>query len=116
MVARAIAAKLPDGLPGAVVIVENKPGANGAIAGEMLAKAPADGYTLLVGSIGTFAINVALFKNLPYQPLRDYDLITVAVRNPNILIANPKFPANTLAQLIDYMKKKPGQTSFVSSG
>ena len=116
MVARAIAAKLPDGLPGAVVIVENKPGANGAIAGEILAKAPADGYTLLVGSIGTFAINVALFKNLPYQPLRDYDLITVAVRNPNILIANPKFPANTLAQLIDYMKKKPGQTSFVSSG
>jgi tripartite-type tricarboxylate transporter receptor subunit TctC len=116
MVARAIAAKLPEGLPGAVVIVENRPGANGSIAGEMLAKAPADGYTLLVGSIGTFAINVALFKNLPYQPLRDYDLITVAVRNPNILIANPKFPANTLSELIAYMKKYPGRTSFVSSG
>lgn len=116
MVARAIAAKLPDGLPGAIVIVENKPGANGAIAGEMLAKAPADGYTIMVGSIGTFSINVALFKNLPYQPLRDYDLITVAVRNPNILIANPKLPANTVAELITYMKANPGRTSFASSG
>jgi len=116
MVARAIAAKLPEGLPGAIVIVENKPGANGAIAGEMLAKAPADGYTIMVGSIGTFSINAALFKNLPYQPLRDYDLITVAVRNPNILIAHPKFPANTLAELIAYMKANPGRTSFASSG
>lgn len=116
MVARAIAAKMADGLPGAIVIVENKPGANGAIAGEMLAKSAADGYTIMVGSIGTFSINVALFKNLPYQPLRDYDLITVAVRNPNILIANPKFPANTLGELIAYMKANSGKTSFASSG
>ncbi|MCX7140735.1 MAG: tripartite tricarboxylate transporter substrate binding protein [Proteobacteria bacterium] len=116
MVARAIAAKLGEGLPGAIVIVENKPGANGAIAGEMLAKSTADGYTIMVGSIGTFSINVAMFKNLPYQPLRDYDLITVAVRNPNILIANPKFPANTLGELIAYMKANAGKTSFASSG
>ena len=116
MVARAIGAKLPDSLPGATIVVENRPGANGAIAAELLAKSPADGYTLLVGSIGTFAINVALNPKLTYSPLRDFDLITVAVRNPNILIATPKFPANTLAELVAYMKKNPGKTSMVSSG
>jgi tripartite-type tricarboxylate transporter receptor subunit TctC len=116
MVARAIGAKLPDALQGATIVVENRPGANGSIAAELLAKSPADGYTLLVGSIGTFAINVALNPKLTYNPLRDFDLITVAVRNPNILIANPKFPANTLAELVAYMKKNPGKTSMVSSG
>src|SRR3954471_23269336 len=60
MVARAIGAKLPEGLPGATVVVENRPGANGAIAADLTAKAPADGHTILVGSIGTFAINIAL--------------------------------------------------------
>lgn len=116
MVARAIGAKLPDSLPGATIVVENRPGANGSIAAELLAKSPADGYTLLVGSIGTFAINVALNPKLTYNPLRDFDLVTVAVRNPNILIATPKFPANTLAELVAYMKKNPGKTSMVSSG
>ena len=116
MVARAIGAKLPDSLPGATIVVENRPGANGSIAAELLAKSPADGYTLLVGSIGTFAINVALNPKLTYHPLRDFDLVTVAVRNPNILIATPKFPANTLAELIAHMKKNPGRTSMVSSG
>ena len=116
MVARAIGAKLPDSLPGATIVVENRPGANGSIAAELLAKSPADGYTLLVGSIGTFAINVALNPKLTYHPLRDFDLVTVAVRNPNILIATPKFPANTLAELVAHMKKNPGRTSMVSSG
>ena len=64
MVARAIGAKLPDSLPGATIVVENRPGANGSIAADLLAKSPADGYTLLVGSIGTFAINVALNPKL----------------------------------------------------
>ena len=116
MVARAIGAKLPDSLPGATIVVENRPGANGSIAADLLAKSPADGYTLLVGSIGTFAINVALNPKLTYHPLRDFDLVTVAVRNPNILIATPKFPANTLAELVAHMKKNPGRTSMVSSG
>ena len=116
MVARAIGAKLPDSLPGATIVVENRPGANGSIAADLLAKSPADGYTLLVGSIGTFAINVALNPKLTYHPLRDFDLVTVAVRNPNILIATPKFPANTLAELVAHMKKNAGRTSMVSSG
>ena len=116
IIARAIGAKLADGLPGANAVVENRPGANGAIAGEMTAKAPADGYTMLVGSIGVFAINPALFRSLPYQPLRDFDLITLAVTTPNILIATPKFPAGSVAELIAYQKKNPGKVSFVSSG
>ncbi len=116
MVARAIGAKLPDGLPGATVVVENRPGANGAIAAEALAKSAPDGYTLLVGSIGTFAINAALFPKLTYNPQRDFDLLTVAVRTPNLLVCNPKVPANTLSELLAYLKKNPGKVSFASSG
>jgi tripartite-type tricarboxylate transporter receptor subunit TctC len=115
MTARAISAKLPDSFPGATVVVENRPGANGAIAAEAMAKSPPDGYTLLVGSIGTFAINAALFPKLPYNP-REFDLLTVAVRTPNLLICNPKVPANTLAELLGYLKKNPGKVSFASSG
>jgi tripartite-type tricarboxylate transporter receptor subunit TctC len=116
MVARAIGAKLPDGLPGAHVVVENRPGANGAIAADLTAKSPADGYTILVGSIGTFAINVALQPKLSYNTLRDFDLLTVAVRTPNLLICNPKVPAGTLPELLGYLKKNPGKVSFASSG
>jgi tripartite-type tricarboxylate transporter receptor subunit TctC len=116
MIARAIATKLSDGLPGANAIVENRPGANGSIAGEITAKAPADGYTMLVGSIGVFAINPALYARLPYDPLRDFDLVTLAVTTPNILIATPKFPAVTVAELIAHAKNNPGKVSFVSSG
>jgi tripartite-type tricarboxylate transporter receptor subunit TctC len=116
MVARAIGARLPDGLPGASVVVENRPGANGAIAADLTAKSPADGYTILVGSIGTFAINVALQPKLPYNTLRDFDLLTVAVRTPNLLICNPKVPAGTLAELLAYFRKNPGKVSMASSG
>jgi tripartite-type tricarboxylate transporter receptor subunit TctC len=116
MTARAISAKLPDSFPGATVVVENRPGANGAIAAEAMAKSPPDGYTLLVGSIGTFAINAALFPKLPYNPQRDFDLLTVAVRTPNLLVCNPKVPANTLPELLAYLRKNPGKVSFASSG
>jgi tripartite-type tricarboxylate transporter receptor subunit TctC len=97
-------------------VVENRPGANGSIAAELTAKSPADGYTMLVGSIGVFSINPALYKSLPYSPLRDFDLVTLAVTTPNILIATPKFPANTVAELVAHAKKNPGKVSFVSSG
>ena len=116
IVARAIALKLPESFPGTTVIVDNKPGANGGIAGEILARAPADGYTLLVGPTGMLAINPALYKNLPYQPLRDFDILTIAIRTAHMLVANPKFPSNTLAEFIAYLKKNPGRVSFASSG
>jgi tripartite-type tricarboxylate transporter receptor subunit TctC len=97
-------------------VVENRPGANGSIAAEALSKSPADGYTLLVGSIGTFAINMGLYKNPKYDVMRDFEAVTVAVRTPNVLITPPNFPANSVKELVDYAKKNPGRVSYGSSG
>src|SRR5207302_307378 len=83
---------------------------------EAAAKAKNDGYTLLIGSIGTYAINPVLYKDLAYDPRRDFDLITVAVRTPNALVANPGFPPNSVAELVEYLKRNPQQVSFASSG
>ena len=114
IVARAVAQKLNEA--GYTTVVENRPGANGSIAGEALAKSPNDGYTLLVGSIGTFAINMGLYKNSKYDVMRDFDAITVAVRTPNILIVPPNFPANNLKEFIEYARKNPGKVAYGSSG
>ena len=115
IVGRSVAIRMQDAL-GQTVIVDNRPGANGAIAGQILAKASPDGYTLMVGSIGVFAINVALFKDLSYDPLRDYDLLTVAVRNPNVLITSQKVAAASVKDLVGLLQKSPGKLTFVSSG
>ena len=71
---------------------------------------------MLVASIGVFAVNPFLQKNLQYDPAKDFDLLTVAVRAPNVLVANPNFPAKSLQELVAYMKKNPGKVSFASSG
>ena len=101
---------------GQTFVVENKPGANSAIGAQALARATPDGYTMMVGSIGTFAINEALYKNLSYNPSKDFEYLTQAVRNPNVLVASPSFPANTVAELVDYANKNPGKVSYASSG
>ncbi len=113
--ARNITAKLGEKI-GQTVIVDNKPGANGSIGASVVAKAKPDGYTLLVGSIGVYGINPVLYKDLAYDPRRDFDLLTVAVRTPNVLVVNPKFPANTVQEFIAYLKKNPDKVSFASSG
>lgn len=113
--ARTISQKLAERL-GQSVVIDNKAGANGAIGAVALKQAKPDGYTLLVGSIGVFGINPALFKDLRYDPQKDFDLLSVVVRTPNVLVANPQFPANTVAELIDYLKKNPDKVSFASSG
>jgi tripartite-type tricarboxylate transporter receptor subunit TctC len=112
---RSIAAKLTESL-GKTVVVENRAGANGSLGATLLKQAAPDGYTLLVGSIGVFGINPALFPDLKYDPMKDFDLLTVAVRTPNVLVANPGFPANNVKELIEYMKKNPDKVSFASSG
>ena len=101
---------------GQTVIVENKPGANGAIAAQALKNAKPDGYTLMVGSIGTFAINEGLYKNLSYNPSEDFDYVSQLVRNPNVLVVSSKIPVKTVAELIEYAGKHPGQLSYASSG
>lgn len=115
MVARTIGQKVSDKL-GQPIVIENRSGATGAIGATSVMRAPADGYTVMVASIGVYATNPFLQPKLPYDPLKDFDLITVAVRAPNVLVASPKFPAKTVAELIDQLKKAPGKISFASSG
>jgi tripartite-type tricarboxylate transporter receptor subunit TctC len=115
IVGRAIGSKFQEFL-GQPVVVENKPGANGAIAAEFVAKSEPDGHTILVGSIGVFSINSALFKDLRYNPVRDFAPITLAVTTPNVLITKPGLAANSMKELVDYAKKNPGKLSYCSSG
>lgn len=115
MTARHVATKLQERVKQTVVI-DNRAGANGSIGAGALKAASADGYTILVGSIGVFAINPALFKDLRYDPLKDFDLLSVAVRTPNVLVANPQFPVNNVKELIEHLKKNPEKVSFASSG
>ena len=115
IVGRAIGSKFQEIL-GQPAVVENKPGANGAIAAEFVAKAEPDGYTVLVGSIGVFSINQALFKDLRYNALRDFAPIMLAVTTPNVLITRPDLPANSMKELVEFAKKNPGKLSYCSSG
>ena len=115
MTARLVSGKLSERVKQTVVI-DNRAGANGAIGSAALKQAAPDGYTLLIGSIGVFAINPALFKDLRYDPQKDFDLLSVAVRTPNVLVANPGFPVSNVRELIDQLNKNPGKVTFASSG
>lgn len=113
--ARSVAPGLTKRL-GVSFVVENKPGANGAIAAQELKRTDPDGYTIMVGSIGTFAINEALYRKLAYTPTKDFAYLTQAVRNPNVLVAAPNFLASSVKELVAYAKQHPGKVSFASSG
>jgi tripartite-type tricarboxylate transporter receptor subunit TctC len=114
-IARALATRMSTSL-GQTFVVENQPGATGAIGAARVKRAAPDGYTLLVASIGVYATNPFLQKGLQYDPAKDFDLLTVAVRAPNVLVANPNVPAKNIAELIDYLKKNPDKVTFASSG
>lgn len=98
------------------VIVENKAGGSGIPATEYGKAAAPDGYTLMVVSSGTFGVNPSLFPNLPYKPLVDFLPISNIFLVPLVIVANPRFPANTLGELIELARKEPGKLSYASAG
>ncbi|KQT83858.1 tripartite tricarboxylate transporter substrate binding protein [Aurantimonas sp. Leaf443] len=101
---------------GQTVLVENKPGATGSIGATEVAQSDPDGYRLMIASLGTFATNPYLQRNLAYDPIKDFDLLTVAVRTPNVLVAAKQDPAKTVAELVERMKADPAGVTFASSG
>ena len=111
--ARLIAPKLQQAL-GQPVVVENKPGAGGNIAADFVAKSAPDGYTLVMGAIATHAINPALYKNLPYDPVRDFRHVALLVQVPNVLVVNKDLPARSVADLVALARRQPGKLDFAS--
>lgn len=101
---------------GQSVIIENRPGAGGAIGTEAVARAAGDGYTLLYGTQGTMATNPVLYRNLRYDALRDFVAIHGLTQTPLLLVANPNRPFRTLAELVAEAKKRPGELTFATSG
>ena len=97
------------------VVVEDRPGAGGAVASELVAKSPPDGYTLLTMSI-SYAVIPASHKNLAYDPVRDFVPVAVMVNSPNILVVHPSLPAKSVPELIALAKARPGQLIYASSG
>jgi tripartite-type tricarboxylate transporter receptor subunit TctC len=115
LMARLIAGKLPDEI-GGTFVVENRPGASGALATTAVAKSPPDGYTLLFSAINALSILPNLMKSLQYDPAKDLAPISLVSYSPNLLLANPAFPAKTLPELIDLLKANPGKYDYGSGG
>jgi tripartite-type tricarboxylate transporter receptor subunit TctC len=115
MLARTIGQKLSASM-GQQVIVDNRPGAGGNIGADLAAKAAPDGYTLLVGTVATHAINPSLYPNMPYNAEKDFAPIILMVTLPNVLVVNPSLPVHSVKELIAIAKSKPGELAFASSG
>jgi len=114
LLGRLVADQLKAGL-GASVVVENKPGAGTTLGAELVAKSDPDGYTLLIATSSTLAINKALYKELPYDPVKDFTPIALVAGVPFVLIVNPSLPVKSLAEFIAYAKSKPG-LAYASAG
>jgi tripartite-type tricarboxylate transporter receptor subunit TctC len=115
MLGRALAARMQQNT-GQTFVVDNRPGATGTIGAGQVKRAAPDGYTLLVASLGPFVIAPHLMKNLPFDPRTDFDLLTVAVQAPNVLVVPANSPHQTVADVLAYQKANPGKMTFSSSG
>ncbi|MEO8630222.1 MAG: tripartite tricarboxylate transporter substrate binding protein [Betaproteobacteria bacterium] len=113
--ARLLGQRLSSNL-GQPIIIENRPGAGGNIGTDVVAKAAPDGYTLILGSISSHAINVSLYQRLPYDPVKDFAPISLMCTFPNVLVVNPAVPARNVQELIALAKAKPGSLTFASGG
>jgi len=115
ILARATAQKLTETL-GQPFVVENRPGAAGNIGAEIVAKSPPDGYTMLMGTVGTHAINASLYEKMPYDHVKDFVPVVLVAGVPNVLVVHPSVPAKSVQELIAYAKANPGKLNFASSG
>ena len=115
MIARPIAQGLTESW-GQQIVIDNRAGAGGIIAAEMLAKAPADGYTLMIATPGIVAVNPGLHPKLPYDTLRDFAGVTNAVTSSNIMVVHPSLPVTNVTDLIRLARSMPGQMTYASSG
>ncbi len=113
--ARGLAKQLGEQM-GVSVVVENRPGAGGSIGADVVAKGQGDGYLLLFGTIGTHGIGPALYKQLPYDPIKDFAPISMLHLLPNVLIVSNSLPVSSVKELIDYARKNPGMVSYASAG
>jgi tripartite-type tricarboxylate transporter receptor subunit TctC len=98
------------------VLVENRPGAGGNLAAAEVAKAPADGYTWLLGNNSILATNAALYRSLPYDPVKDFAPVALVAVQPNILVVHPSLPVSSVSELIRLAKQSPGKLNYASSG
>jgi tripartite-type tricarboxylate transporter receptor subunit TctC len=114
VIARILGQKLTESL-GQTVVVDNRGGAGANIGIGLAAKAPADGYTLLIAS-SAFAVNPSLYANLPWEPFRDFQPLTCVGGSPNILAVHPGFPAKSVKELIDLVRSQPGKHTYASTG
>lgn len=115
ILARIVAEELQRRL-GQPVVVENKPGAGGNIAADAVAKSAPDGYTLLMSTISTHAINAAMYPSMPFDPIKDFAHIALLAANPNALVVQPSAPVQSLKDVLELAAKKPGEVSYSSGG
>lgn len=115
IVARTIGASLTAAM-GQPVVVENRPGAGGTVGSETVARAPKDGYTILMGNTSTLAIAPSLYRNLPYNPQHDFAPVARVSSSENVIVVHPSLPARSLRELIALAKARPGQILFSSAG
>jgi len=115
LVPRAIGVGLTEAL-GQQVLVENRPGASQAIGMQLVAKSPADGYTLVYGSVTSLAINPAVNKDLPYDPVKEFAPLSLCVTTPLFLVVHPSVPAKNVKELVALAKRQPGKLTFASGG
>jgi len=115
ILARTLGQKLNEAW-GQPVIIDNRGGAGGSIGADLAAKSPADGYTLMMGHIGTLAVNISLYSKLPYDPVKDFTPVSMVAVVPNVLVVNPSQPYKTVPELIAYAKAHPGKLDYSSGG
>lgn len=114
-VARVVQPKL-QALLGQPVVIENRPGAAGNVAMEMVARTAPDGHTIMLGDVGCITINAAVFRDMRVKPMEDFAPVSVITHTPSLLVTGPNFPPRSVAELIAYVKERPGKVSFASQG